>query len=72
MGSGASWLVISFVVGSIGFVLAMYGKKQRRLPHGVAGGVLLVYPYFVIDETLTVVIAIVVCALCWLAVKRGL
>lgn len=31
----------------IGFVLFVYGKKQQRWPHLVAGIALMAYPYFV-------------------------
>lgn len=40
-------LLLSLVPGGIGFVLVVYGRKQARMPHLVAGMLLLVYPYFV-------------------------
>jgi hypothetical protein len=40
-------ILASVVIGSVGLGLFMYGKRQRRVPHLVAGIVLMVYPYFV-------------------------
>jgi hypothetical protein len=43
----APWsLLLSFVAGSIGLVLFLYGRKQVRIPHLVGGLLLMVYPYF--------------------------
>ena len=39
-------LILSLVPSGIGFVLFVYGKKQQRWPHMVAGALLSVYPYF--------------------------
>jgi hypothetical protein len=39
-------LFLSLIPGGIGFVLFVYGKKQDRSPHLVAGLLLMVYPYF--------------------------
>jgi len=39
-------LVLSLVPSGIGFVLFVYGKKQERWTHLVAGLALMVYPYF--------------------------
>ena len=40
-------LFLSLIVSGIGFVGFMYGKKQVRFPHMMAGAILMVYPYFV-------------------------
>lgn len=40
-------LLASVVIGSVGLGLFVYGKRQRRIPHLVAGVLLMVYPYFV-------------------------
>ncbi len=43
-----TWLLFaSLAIGSVGFGLFIYGKKQRRWPQLIAGCVLTVYPYFV-------------------------
>jgi hypothetical protein len=38
-------LILSLVPSGIGFVLFVYGKKQQRWPHMIAGAALSVYPY---------------------------
>lgn len=40
-------LFSGLVIGMVGFVLFMYGKKQQEPRPLVAGAVLCVYPYFV-------------------------
>jgi hypothetical protein len=40
-----SWLFLSLIPGGVGFVLLVYGKKQGRWPHIVAGLALMAYPY---------------------------
>ena len=40
-------LMASMLVSGVGYVLFMYGKKQRRFPQTATGILLLVYPYFV-------------------------
>ena len=39
-------LVLSLIPSGAGFVLFVYGKKQQRWPHLIAGLLLMVYPYF--------------------------
>ena len=63
-------LMASFVVGSIGFVLFVYGRKQRRPPHMVCGLTLMVYPYFVPDALLMGLIAAVLTGLLWFLVQK--
>ncbi len=63
-------LVASFVIGSIGFVLFVYGRKQRRPPHLVCGVTLMAYPYFVPDVMLMSTIAAVLTGLLWFLVKK--
>ena len=47
MNVDANYLLLALFVGSIGFVMFMYGKKQERPLQVVGGLVLLVFPYFV-------------------------
>ena len=56
------WLFLSLVVGGIGFVLFVYGKKQERWPHLAAGLALMVYPYFVEQTWLLYAIGLALCA----------
>jgi hypothetical protein len=53
-----TWLFLSLIPGGIGFVLFVYGKKQQRWPHLVAGLALLIYPYF--TDSLISLVAFVV------------
>lgn len=39
-------LLISLMASGAGFVLFVYGKKQQRWPHLLAGLLMMVYPYF--------------------------
>jgi hypothetical protein len=41
-----SLLFLSLVASGVGFVLFVYGRKQERWPHLVAGLVFMIYPYF--------------------------
>jgi len=63
------WLFLSFVVGGVGFVLFVYGKKQERCPHLVAGLALMVYPYFV--SSIGALVGVALCVGLWLAVRNG-
>jgi hypothetical protein len=61
----------SLVISSIGLGLAGYGKKMARLPQLVVGLVLLVYPYFVPSVVPMLIVAAVLLAAMWVAIKRG-
>ncbi len=65
-------LLASLVIGSVGLGLFMYGKRQRRVPHLLAGVVLMVYPYFVGSVALMAVIAAGLLGLLYLASYLGL
>ena len=66
-----TWLFVSLIPGGVGFVLFVYGKKQQRWPHMVAGLLFMVYPYFTPDlVSLVAVGAVIGLALCG-AVRQG-
>jgi hypothetical protein len=67
----ANSLIASFVVGSIGFVLLMYGKRQSRVPQMVVGLALIAYPYFVANLYVMGAIAAALLAGLWTAVRLG-
>jgi len=67
----ANSLLLSLVIGSIGFVLFAYGRKQARLPHMLVGGAMFVYPYFVSNLVASAAIAVGLCVVLWLAVRFG-
>lgn len=66
-----SYLLLTLLVSSIGFVLFVYGKKQRR-PLQLGGGLLLlVYPYFVHNPVWIAIIAAGIVAAVWAGVRLG-
>lgn len=67
----ANALLLSLAIGSVGFVLFVYGKKQARLPHMLVGAAMLVYPYFVSNLLVSTAIGVGLVALLWLAVRMG-
>ena len=64
-------LLASLVIGSIGFVLFAYGKKQGRFPQLLSGIVLMGYPYFVTNVGAMLGIAVAVLTATWFAVRFG-
>ena len=64
-------LFLSLIAGGAGFVLLVYGKKQGRMPHLVAGLALMVYPYFVESAFATVLVGLAIGVGLWLAVRQG-
>jgi hypothetical protein len=67
----ASSLIASFVIGSIGLVAFMYGKRQGRFPQMVVGLVMMLYPYFVPNVAIMAIVAVVLLAGLWLSVRLG-
>jgi hypothetical protein len=53
-------LIVCIFISLIGMALLLYGRKETRIPHMVAGLVLLVFPYFVGKWWIAVVITAVV------------
>ena len=51
MSTGA--IIASFVVGTVGFGLFLYGKNEARLPQLAVGLVMMSYPYFVSNVAVT-------------------
>jgi hypothetical protein len=41
-----TFLLLSLIPSGVGFVLMVYGRKQGRWPHALAGVLLLVYTAF--------------------------
>jgi hypothetical protein len=64
-------LLLSLLVGSIGFVLFVYGRKQARLPHMLVGSAMFIYPYFVSNVAISAAIAVALIVILWLAVRMG-
>jgi len=68
----ATWFLGSLLVGGIGFVAFMYGKKQKRLPQMLAGVVMFVYPYFVSNIWIMLGIAAAILIAMFVAIRSGL
>lgn len=64
-------LFLSFIAGLIGLGLFIYGKKQQRPPHLVAGILFMVYPYFTPTLLSTFVVGAVIGAGLWWAMWMG-
>jgi hypothetical protein len=57
-----SSLLWGLFFGSIGFAYFMYGKKRSAVVPAVSGILLMVFPYFVSDTILLVVIGVALMA----------
>ena len=66
-----TWLFLSLIPSGIGFVLFVYGKKQERWPHMLAGIVFSVYPYFTPSSVVMVLVGVALGMGLWLAVRAG-
>jgi len=66
------YLIVSLIVSSVGFVMFIYGKRQKRAVQLGAGLLLLLIPLFVRDGLLLGIAGAAICAIVWGAVKAGL
>ncbi len=66
-----TWLFLSMIPSGIGFVLFVYGKKQDRWPHMLAGVVFSVYPYFTSSSITMIAVGVAVGGALWWAVRAG-
>lgn len=66
-----TWLFLSLFPSGLGFILFVYGRKQQRGPHIVAGLLLMVYPYFTPGVPSLLAVGAAICAVLWLAVRTG-
>jgi hypothetical protein len=55
-------LVVAGFISLIGLAILMYGRKEMRVPHLVAGLILIVFPYFVGNIWIQIAIAAAVVA----------
>jgi hypothetical protein len=66
-----TWIFLSLIPGGVGFVLFVYGKKQDRWPHLVAGLLLMVYPYFATSVVSLLSVGALIGGGLWYAVRAG-
>jgi len=71
MDLSAGALFASMGVGSVGFGLFLYGKKQLRTPQLATGLLMIAYPYFVPSAALMLGIAGVLLLGLWTLVRAG-
>jgi hypothetical protein len=67
----AGMLIVSIFISLIGMALLLYGRKETRVPHMVAGLILIVFPYFVGKLWIALVITAVVLAALAVVSKLG-
>lgn len=72
MDFSAGSLFASLLIGSIGLVLFVYGKRMERMPQLIVGAVLMAYPYFVTEVKWMTGIAVALVAGLMLALRNGL
>ena len=53
-------IAIGIVISMIGAAVLLYGRKEVRVPHIVAGLLLIVFPYFINIWWLAILIAVIV------------
>ena len=66
-----TWLFLSLIPGGAGFVLLVYGKKQGRWPHLVAGLAFMAYPYFATSVLSLIAIGVGLAVGLYVAVRSG-
>jgi len=66
-----TWLFLSLFPSGLGFVLLVYGKKQGRWPHALAGVLFMVYPYFATTVASLAAVGALLLAALWLALRLG-
>ena len=64
-------LAASLFVSCVGYVFFSFGKRQRRMPQAAIGVCMMVYPYFVSDVTLMLVVLVVLILLVWTLTRLG-
>jgi hypothetical protein len=65
------WLFLSLFPSGIGLVLFVYGKKQQRWPHLVAGLLFMIYPYLTGSVTALLTVGALLGTGLWYAVQQG-
>jgi hypothetical protein len=66
-----SSLLLSIFISLIGAALLLYGRREARGPHIIVGLVLVVFPYFVGNLWLELVIAGALLGGLWVASRLG-
>ncbi len=64
-------MLLSLAIGCVGLACFVYGRKQGRFPHMLAGAALSIYPYFVPNLLAMAAIGVAVMVALWVAVRLG-
>jgi hypothetical protein len=64
-------LFLMLITSGVGFVLLTYGKKQDRYPQVAAGIALMVYPYFVPNLMVNLLVGAAIVGAMWVAIRQG-
>jgi hypothetical protein len=64
-------LTVSIFISLIGAALLLYGRRETRVPHMVAGLILLIFPYFVGKWWLAIIITAVLLVVLAVISKLG-
>ena len=59
MNLSANSLLLGALISLVGMALLLYGRKAARGPHIVVGLLLIVYPYFIGNLVIEVVVGVV-------------
>ena len=65
------WLFLSLITGAVGLGLFLYGKRNDRWPHLVAGLLYMIYPYFTTSVASLVIVGLLIGAALWFLVRTG-
>ena len=60
-----AWLSVSLALGCVGLGLFVYGKRQSKFLHLIAGIALMVYPYFVSNLIVMIGVGAGILGLLW-------
>ncbi len=66
-----NWLLLSLIPSGVGFVLFVYGRKQQRWTHVVAGLLFMFYPYFTTTVFSMSAVGLALGAGLWYATRAG-
>tara|TARA_R110002126_G_scaffold12416_8_gene53998 strand:+ start:14108 stop:14332 length:225 start_codon:yes stop_codon:yes gene_type:complete len=69
--SNPTWLFAGMLVSTVGLGFFMYGKKEARIPHLVAGMAMMAYPGFVESPAAILAVGAALGGGLWLAVRAG-
>jgi hypothetical protein len=63
-GGGFNWwnIITGFIFGIVGWYAFMHGWKSKSIRPSIIGVALMIYPYFVSNTVLSIIIGLALCA----------